>query len=101
MQFDFKNIVFPFQFNEMRMNCQTKPPRLDKTSDSIRTSDCTQALESVDGYRKSRPHFSASSVRNREYGTVCLRTDPAGAIFVFTASAIFRNLISVFQLAYT
>jgi hypothetical protein len=30
-----------------------------------------------------------------------LRTDPAGAIFVFTASAIFRNLISVFQLAYT
>jgi hypothetical protein len=50
--------VFPFQFNEMRLNCHTKPPRLDKTSDSIRTTKSTPAGESVDGYRKLRPHIS-------------------------------------------
>ena len=31
MQFVFKNFVFPFQFNEMRLNCHTKPPRLIET----------------------------------------------------------------------
>jgi hypothetical protein len=50
MQFVFKNFVFAFQFNEMRLNCHTKPPPLDETSDSIRTMECTQVAESVDGY---------------------------------------------------
>src|ERR1700692_1903030 len=59
MQFVFKNLVFPFKFNEMRLNCHTKPPRLIETSDSIRTTNCTRVRESVDGDRKWRPHFSA------------------------------------------
>jgi hypothetical protein len=50
VQFVFENLVFTFQFNEMRLNCHTKPPPLDETSDSIRTSECTQVAESVDGY---------------------------------------------------
>jgi hypothetical protein len=29
VQFVFENLMFPFQFNEMRLNCHTKPPRLD------------------------------------------------------------------------
>jgi hypothetical protein len=27
VQFIFENLVFPFQFNEMRLHCHTKPPR--------------------------------------------------------------------------
>src|SRR5476649_2183467 len=57
VQFVFENLVFPFQFNEMRLNCHTKPPRLDETSDSIRTPKCTPAGESVDGYQKLHSHF--------------------------------------------
>jgi hypothetical protein len=51
--------VFPFQFNEMRLNCHSKPPRLDETSDSIRTRQSTPARESVDGVSKIAPRFSA------------------------------------------
>jgi hypothetical protein len=59
VQFVFQGLVFAFQFNEMRLNCHTKPPRLDETSDSIRTRKSTRVAESVDGYRKTRPHISA------------------------------------------
>jgi hypothetical protein len=58
VQFVFENLVFAFQFNEMRLNCHTKPPRLDETSDSIRTTKFTRAGESVDGLPKGRSHFS-------------------------------------------
>jgi hypothetical protein len=58
MQFVFENLVFPFQFNEMRLNCHTKPPRLGEISDSIRTAEFTRLRESVDGQRKCRPHIS-------------------------------------------
>jgi hypothetical protein len=34
VQFVFEGLVFPFQFNEMRLYCHAKPPRLDQTSDS-------------------------------------------------------------------
>jgi hypothetical protein len=29
VQFVFENLVFAFQFNEMRVYCHSKPPRLD------------------------------------------------------------------------
>src|ERR1700722_7874620 len=50
----------------MRLNCHAKPPRLDETSDSIRTRKSTPQTESVDIYRKSYPHFSVRSVIDRE-----------------------------------
>jgi hypothetical protein len=61
--------MFPFQFNKMSLNCHTKPPRLDETSDLIRTTECTRVSESVDGYQKIGAHISVLSVINREYGT--------------------------------
>jgi hypothetical protein len=54
VQFVLEGLVFPFQFNEMRLYCHTKPPRWGETSDSIRTRDCTPTAESVDGYRQHR-----------------------------------------------
>src|SRR5258706_6462043 len=81
MQFVFQNLVFPFQFNEMRLNCHTKPPRLDETSDSIRRVKCTRAAESVDVFKKKRRLiFPRSSVTNREYGTRPNVRDPKSAI---------------------
>jgi len=29
VQFVFEILVFPFQFNEMRLNCHMEPPRWD------------------------------------------------------------------------
>src|ERR1700726_2733431 len=98
MQFVFENLVFPFQFNEMRLNCHTKPPRLGETSDSIWTSKCTREGESVDGYRKLHFHISPSSVTNREQGTrPSLRVSPAGTILPERLIATFRNLIAFFS----
>jgi hypothetical protein len=58
----------------------------------------TPARESVDGYRKLRPHISGNIVTNREYGTrLGLRAGPAGTIFPHAASATFRNLIAFFS----
>jgi penicillin-binding protein-related factor A (putative recombinase) len=54
MQFIFENFVFTLQFNEVRLYCHYEISSVGETSDSIRTNKCTQASESVDGYRKSR-----------------------------------------------
>src|SRR5665213_2625268 len=99
MQFVFENLVFAFQFNEMRLNCHTKPPRLDETSDSIRTMEFTRACESVDGYRKLNSHFWVSYVTNREDGTRLADRARRGDILV----SRLRNLLQshrAFQLTY-
>ena len=49
VQFAFQNPMFTFQFNEMRLYCHTKSPRL-WTSDSIWTRQCTPGRAAVDGY---------------------------------------------------
>src|SRR5450756_2398465 len=96
MQFAFKNLVFAFQFNEMRLNCHTKPPRWKKTSDLIRTRECTRARESVEGIENGCVIFPRPSVTNRDYGTrLSLRAAPSGTILPPAASTTFRNLIRV------
>src|SRR3954447_25566329 len=67
MQFVFKKLVFPFQFNEMRLYCHTKPPRLNETSDLIRAKNCTLPGVAVDGYRLS--HL-ISYVEDLAHGTL-------------------------------
>ena len=49
VQFAFQNPMFAFQFNEMRLYCHTKSPRL-WTSDSIWTIKSTPVRAAVDGY---------------------------------------------------
>src|ERR1700757_4225207 len=91
MQFVFQNLVFPFQFNEMRLNCHTKPPRLDETSDSIRGKEVyTRARICRSGIENCALIFSGVSATNRDYGTrSSLRTGPAETIFPQAASQHF------------
>ena len=57
VQFAFQYPMFPFQFNEMRLNRHTKSPLWIQPPDSPPTSECTSAAAPVDGYRKLRRHI--------------------------------------------
>src|SRR4051812_22941906 len=62
--------MFAFQFNEMRLYCHTKSPRL-WTSDSIWMNECTSVRAAVDGY-KSRIHSHGVWAEMIREGTLAL-----------------------------
>jgi hypothetical protein len=93
MQLIFQKLVFPFQFNKMRLNCHTKPPRLNQFRCGIR--NCTRAGESVDGYQNCAFEFLVTP-RAAARGTGEL-AGYAGEDDIRAASfrRPFRNLIAV------
>jgi hypothetical protein len=98
VQFVFENLVFTFQFNEMRLNCHSKPPRLDETSDRSGQPSLHEPPKLSMGIAKRILIFPRPSVTNREYGTLaCLHTPLAETIFRKAAFATFRNLIAFFS----
>src|SRR5689334_17609647 len=67
VQFVFQYFVLAFQFDQMRLYCHAAFSSVGLTSDSISTGtkECTQASESVDGYRQNAAlMFSKLSVTN-------------------------------------
>jgi hypothetical protein len=98
MQFAFENLVFAFQFNEMRLNCHTKPPRLIETSDSIGRESVHESENLSMGIEIDGLIFPLTSVTNREQGTrASLRAGPARTIFEAAVSAPLQYLIAFFS----
>jgi hypothetical protein len=59
MQFVFEVTVFPFQFNEMRLNRHKKSPSFVNLRFSTWVDKCTRLLAAVDKDRKRAFHISA------------------------------------------